>query len=182
MPVFSMTGKVRVTVHPAPQRNPGCPTCEVRPLAYGIKPRSVAIRSPFELDRPRYLFCSSTTRPAIATRVDAVCRAAGENPPNSGDSNVVNIMDYKVDSTGKTVETAKINQAINDVAAAGGGVLFFPAGGIYQTGTLLMRATSKRTWTRAPWIRGTGKMRITRRRLRLPGRLPGGGPSSSGGL
>ncbi|MGB9456920.1 MAG: glycosyl hydrolase family 28-related protein [Bryobacteraceae bacterium] len=47
--------------------------------------------------------------------------------PKLGGPNVVNIMDYHIDNTGKTVETAKINQAISDVSARpGGGVLFFP--------------------------------------------------------
>ena len=50
-----------------------------------------------------------------------------QNPPKPGDSNVVNILDYHVDNTGKTLETTKINQAISDVSArSGGGVLFFP--------------------------------------------------------
>ena len=52
-------------------------------------------------------------------------------------------MDYKIDNTGKTLETAKINQAISEVSARpGGGVLFFPAG-VYLTGTVLMKSNVK---------------------------------------
>src|SRR5271157_4268369 len=66
------------------------------------------------------------------------------NPPTLGDLNVVNILDYKVDNTGKTVETAKINQAISDVSAKpGGGVLYFPAGGVYLTGLVAMKSNVK---------------------------------------
>jgi hypothetical protein len=48
------------------------------------------------------------------------------NPAKLGDPNVVNIMDYKVDNTGKTVETAKINQAIGEVSAKPGGGVHLP--------------------------------------------------------
>jgi hypothetical protein len=59
-----------------------------------------------------------------------------KNAPKLGDPNVVNIMDYKVDNTGKTLDTDKINQAIRDVSARPvGGVLFFPAG-VYLTGSV----------------------------------------------
>ena len=68
-------------------------------------------------------------------------------------------MDYKVDNTGKTVETAKINQAISDVSAKpGGGVLFFPTGGVYMTGTLLMKSNVKLYVDAGALIQGTGKM------------------------
>ena len=103
-----------------------------------------------------------------------------KNPPKLGDANVVNIMDYKVDNTGKTVETAKINQAISDVSAKpGGGVLFFPAGGVYMTGTLLMKSNVKLYVDAGALIQGDRQdVRITRPRLRLPGRLPGEGRSA----
>jgi polygalacturonase len=82
-----------------------------------------------------------------------------QNPPKLGDPNVVNIMDYKVDNTGKTVETAKINQAISDVSAKpGGGVLFFPTGGIYMTGTLLMKSNVQLYVDAGALIKGTGKI------------------------
>jgi hypothetical protein len=82
-----------------------------------------------------------------------------QNPPKLGDANVVNIMDYKVDNTGKTVETAKINQAISDVSARpGGGVLFFPTNGVYKTGTILMKSNVKLYIDAGSLIRGTGKI------------------------
>jgi polygalacturonase len=70
---------------------------------------------------------------------------------------VVNIMDYKVDNTGKTLETAKINQAISDVSARpGGGVLFFPKG-VYLTGTVLMKSNVKLYVDAGAVIRGSTK-------------------------
>ena len=156
---FSMTGKVRVTVTLLLSET-RVSTCEVRPLAYGIKPQISGNTVTFELDRPRYLILFLNDAPSfIATGLMLFAEPPEKNPPKLGDSNVVNIMDYKVDSTGKTVETAKINQAINDVSAKpGGGVLFFPAGGIYQTGTLLMKSNVKLYVDAGALIRGTGKI------------------------
>jgi len=48
-----------------------------------------------------------------------------KNPPRLGDPNVINIQDYKVDSTGKTLETTNINQAISDVSARPGAAFSF---------------------------------------------------------
>ncbi len=67
----------------------------------------------------------------------------------------MNIQDYKVDTTGKTVETMKINQAISDVSARpGGGVLYFPAG-VYLTGTVLMKSNVKLYVESGTLIRGS---------------------------
>lgn len=61
------------------------------------------------------------------------------NAPKIGDAGVVNITDYEVDSTGKTLNTFQIQKAIIDVATGpdAGGVLYFPPG-VYKTGTLKM--------------------------------------------
>lgn len=77
-------------------------------------------------------------------------------PPYPGAvPSVVNIQDYKVDHTGKTLETAKINQAISDVSARPeGGVLFFPTG-VYLTGTVLMKSNVKLYVDADAMIRGS---------------------------
>jgi polygalacturonase len=92
-----------------------------------------------------------------ATGLMLFAEAPEKNPPKLGDPNVVNIQDYKVDSTGKTVETATINRAIGDVSARpGGGVLYFPAG-IYLTGTVLMKSNVNLYVDAGALIRGSGK-------------------------
>lgn len=55
-----------------------------------------------------------------------------------GGKEIIDIMSYGVDTTGVTVETAKIQQAINDVSAKKA-VLYFPKGN-YRTGELYMRS------------------------------------------
>jgi polygalacturonase len=93
------------------------------------------------LDQPRYLVLFFNDEPAFNnTGLMLFAEPPEKNPPKLGDPSVVNIQDYKVDNTGKTLETANINRAISDVSARpGGGVLFFPAG-VYLTGTVLVKS------------------------------------------
>jgi hypothetical protein len=156
---FSMTGKVRVTVtNLVGEMN--VLTCDIRPLAYGIKPQISGNTVSFELDRPRYVLVFPNEMGAFgAAGLMLFAEPPEKNPPKLGDPNVVNILDYKVDNTGKTVETAKINRAISDVSAKpGGGVLYFPTGGVYMTGTLLMKSNVKLYVDAGAVIKGTGKL------------------------
>jgi hypothetical protein len=140
---FSMTGKVHVTITLLVSERKVL-TCNIRPLAYGIQPQISGNTVSFDLDRPRYLVLFFNDEPAFNnTGLMLFAEPPEKNPPKLGDPNVVDIRDYKVDGTGKTVETAKINQAIGEVAARpGGGVLFFPAG-VYLTGTVSMKSNVK---------------------------------------
>jgi hypothetical protein len=155
---FAMTGKVRVTITMLVSERKVL-TCYVRPLAYGIQPQISGNTVTFELDRPRYLVIFLNEEPTFfSTGLMLFAEPPEQNPPKLGDANVVNIMDYKVDNTGKTVETAKINQAITDVSAKlGGGVLFFPTGGVYTTGTLFMKSNVKLYVDAGAVIKGSGK-------------------------
>jgi hypothetical protein len=155
---FSMTGKVRVTVtNLVGEMN--VLTCDIRPLAYGIKPQMSGNTCSFDLDRPRYLLVFPNEVASFgAAGLMLFAEPPEKNPPKLGDPNVVNIMDYKVDNTGKTVETAKINRAISDVSGKpGGGVLYFPTG-VYMAGTLFMKSNVKLYVDADALIKGTGKM------------------------
>jgi len=154
---FSMAGKVRVTVTLMVSER-RVHTCSVRPLAYGIQPQINGNTVTFELDRPRYLVLFLNEYPSFySTGLMLFAEPPEKNPPRLGDANVVNIQDYRVDSTGKTVETAKINQAISDVSVRpGGGVLFFPAG-IYLTGTVFVKSNVKLYVDAGAVIRGSHK-------------------------
>jgi hypothetical protein len=140
---FSMTGKVHVEITCLVSERK-LMTCNIRPLAYGIQPKIDGNKVSFDLDQPRYLVLFFNDEPAFNnTGLLLFAEPPEKNPVKPGDPGVVNIMDYKIDSTGKTVETAKINQAISEVSARpGGGTLFFPKG-VYQTGTVLMKSNVK---------------------------------------
>ncbi len=62
-----------------------------------------------------------------------------ENPPQLGDANVKNIADYDVDNTGATLETTKIQQAIDAASGAAQNILYFPPGR-YQIGELWLKS------------------------------------------
>jgi hypothetical protein len=152
---FAMTGKVRVTVTMLVSERKVL-TCHIRPLAYNIQPQVSGNTVSFDLDRPRYLVLFFNDEPAFYSTGLMLFAEPPENaPPKLGDPNVVNIQDYKVDSTGKTLETAKINRAIADVSARPeGGVLFFPTG-VYLTGTVLMKSNVKLYVDAGAVIRGS---------------------------
>ena len=141
---FSMTGKVHVTITSLISER-DVRTCYIRPIAYNIQPQIKGNTISFDLDRPRYLVIFVNEEPLFSsTGLLLFADAPEANAPKPGDPNVVNIMDYKIDNTGKTLETAKINQAISDVSAKpGGGVLFFPKGGVYLTGLVMMKSNVK---------------------------------------
>lgn len=141
---FSMTGKVHVTVTSLISER-DIRTCFIRPLAYNIRPQIKGNTVSFDLDRPRYLVIFINEEPLFSsTGLMLFADAPEVGAPKLGDPNVTSIMDYKVDNTGKTVETAKINKAISDVSAKpGGGVLYFPAPGVYQTGLVVMKSNVK---------------------------------------
>ena len=154
---FAMTGKVHVEVTSLVSERKVL-TCNVRPLAYGIQPKISGNTVSFDLDRPRYLVVFFNDEPMFySTGLMLFAEPPEKNPPKLGDPNVVNIMDYKVDNTGKTLETTNINRAISDVSARpGGGVLFFPAG-VYLSGTVIMKSNVKLYVDAGAVIRGSSK-------------------------
>jgi hypothetical protein len=154
---FGMTGKVHVEITCLINERKLL-TCNVRPLAYGIQPKISGNTVSFDLDQPRYLVIFFNDEPAFNnTGLMLFAEPPEKNPPSLGDTNVVNIMDYKVDNTGKTLETTNINQAISDVSARpGGGVLFFPPG-VYLTGTIFVKSNVYLYVDAGAMIRGSTK-------------------------
>ena len=154
---FAMTGKVHVTITNLVSERKLI-TCQIRPLAYGIQPKIDGNTVSFDLDRPRYLVVFLNEEPMFySTGLLLFAEPPEKKPVKPGDPNVVNIQDYKLDGTGKTVETAKINQAISDISAKpAGGVLYFPPG-IYLTGTVVMKNNVKLYVDAGAVLRGSTK-------------------------
>jgi hypothetical protein len=170
---FAMTGKVHVEITCLVSERKVL-TCHVRPLAYGIQPQIRGNTVSFDLDQPRYLVLFFNDEPAFNnTGLMLFAEPPEKNPPHLGDPNVVNIRDYQVDSTGKTLETEKINRAIGDVAGRpGGGVLFFPPG-VYLTGAVLMQSNVTLYVDAGALIRGSRKNED----YTSPSSAPGGRPA-----
>jgi hypothetical protein len=154
---FGMKGKVHVEITCLINERTIL-TCNIRPLAYGIQPKISGNTVSFDLDQPRYLVLFFNDEPAFNnTGLMLFAEPPEKNPVKPGDPNVVNIMDYKVDNTGKTLETTNINQAISDISARpGGGVLYFPSG-VYLTGTILMKSNVRLYVDAGAMIRGSTK-------------------------
>jgi len=152
---FAMSGKVHVTITSlVNQRN--IVTCSIRPLAYNIHPQISGNTISFDLDRPRYLVIFFNEEPTFQSPgLLLFAEPPEKNAPKPGDPGVVNILDYKVDNTGKTLETEKINRAIGEISARpGGGVLFFPAG-VYLSGTVVMQSNVRLYLDMGALIRGS---------------------------
>jgi Pectate lyase superfamily protein len=65
--------------------------------------------------------------------------AAEASPPQLGDANVKNIADYKVDNTGATLMTSKIQSAVDAASGATQNILYFPPGK-YLIGELWLKS------------------------------------------
>ncbi|MGO8701882.1 MAG: glycosyl hydrolase family 28-related protein [Limisphaerales bacterium] len=154
---FGMTEKVHVEVTCLVSERK-LMTCHIRPLAYGIEPKINGNTVSFDLDQPRYLVMFFNDEPLFNNGgLLLFAEPPEKDPPKLGDPNVVNIQDYKVDSTGKTLETTNINRAISDVSARpGGGVLFFPPG-VYLSGAVLMKSNVTLYVDAGALIRGSRK-------------------------
>ena len=88
----------------------------------------------FSLHEPTYLLVKINRLEELFILVDKMQDYKSDTSKGS----LTDIMDYQVDNTGKSIETAKIQKAIDDVSRTNG-VLYFPAG-IYKTGELNMRS------------------------------------------
>jgi len=84
---------------------------------------------------PNYLIHQFDTKELLFVLIDE----QESNPPHVGDANVKSIADYTVDNTGGTVETSKIQSAINAASGATQNILYFPPGR-YKTGEISLKS------------------------------------------
>ena len=130
---FTFTGSVTVAVT---LKSGTLDSCSISPRSYNIAFTKSGSTVTFTLNQPRklFLFFSGGRKMALFAEAPEV------NPPKLGDANVKNIKDYSVDTTGATVQTTKINNAIAELSALGGKrILYFPRG-VYLTGTIRMKS------------------------------------------
>ena len=84
---------------------------------------------------PNYLILELDDKELLFILIDS----PEKNPPKLGDSNVKNIMDYGVDNQGNTLETKKIQSAIDAASGAEKNILYFPPGK-YLVGELWLKS------------------------------------------
>ncbi|MFB3902500.1 MAG: glycoside hydrolase family 28 protein [Acidobacteriota bacterium] len=127
---FECPAPVEVTVRTASPVK----TFNVSPHSAGLRAGADASGLSFRLDRPRQLVVTVNGGEKLLLFADPPDPAA----PKPGDPGVINVLETGVDPTGGRLETARLQAAIDRVAAAKG-VLYFPAG-VYLTGSLSLKS------------------------------------------
>jgi len=127
-------------------------TFDLSPHRYGIHATANGNVLSFHLSRPRKLHLKINDLPRFFIFADA----PEEDPPQPGQPGVYSLRNYGVSSSPGSVQTPKIQRAVDDVAAKRG-ILYVPPG-IYRSGEL--RFKSGLTLYLAPGavIKGTGKV------------------------
>ncbi|BAZ00600.1 hypothetical protein NIES37_45950 [Tolypothrix tenuis PCC 7101] len=108
----------------------------ISPKSYKLTSRQQGNKISFSLTVPRKLILHHVN--SLDEKLFILADPLEENPPQLGDRQVTNIINYQVDNTGKINATDKIQQAIDDVAEHHG-ILYFPAG-VYKTRQLNLKS------------------------------------------
>ncbi|MEG4106151.1 glycosyl hydrolase family 28 protein [Microcoleus sp. S13_C5] len=106
------------------------------PKRYNLKSTNTDNKISFSLAVPRKMILHQVN--ALEEKLFIFADPLEDSPPELGQPNVKNIIDYGVDRTGKSDATTIIQQAINDVSAKLG-VLYFPPG-IYKIKQLNLKS------------------------------------------
>jgi hypothetical protein len=117
---FSFDGKVEVDV----TVSESVQNYTLSPKSYNIESISRNDKIMFSLDKAGKLILHKIN--ALGEMLFIFADSLEINPPQLGQPGVTNIMDYGVDNTGATDNTAQIQLAINELASQG--ILYFPPG------------------------------------------------------
>ena len=127
---FAFSGTVAVEVIARETIN----TFDLSPHRYGIHATANDNVLSFHLSQPRKMHLKINDLPRFFIFADA----PEENPPQPGQPRVYSLRNYGVSSSLDSVQTWKIQRAVDDVAAKRG-ILYVPPG-IYRSGELRMRS------------------------------------------
>jgi len=127
-------------------------TFDLSPHRYGIQATAKGNVLSFRLSQPRKLHLKVNGLRRFFVFADP----PEVNPPRPGQAGVYDIGDYDVTSSVESVQTAKIQRAIDDVAAKKG-VLYVPPG-LYQSGELRMKSNLTLYLAAGAVVKGTAKV------------------------
>ncbi len=127
---FSFTGNAAISV----QIGEPVGNYNISPHHYSIKGKPDGAKLNFSLDRPGKLVVRINDNERLFIFADSI----DHNAPDPESPEVWSIMEYGVKNDGKTLQTQKIQHAVDDVSAKGG-ILYFPPG-VYLTGTLSIKS------------------------------------------
>ena len=127
-------------------------TFDLSPHRYGIQVKAKGNVLSFRISQPRKLHLKINDLRRFFIFADAL----ELNPPRPGQAGVYDIRDYEVTSSLESVQTSKIQRAIDDVAAKKG-VLYVPPG-VYQSGELKIKSNMTLYLAAGAVIKGTAKV------------------------
>lgn len=128
---FSGTVTMEVTV------NEAITSYSISPLAKNITGTVDGNKLTFTLSTSTYVIVEINKLKKLVIAADPL---ETDIPASSGDG-IYNVTDprYNADSTGTTMATTAIQKAIDDANAAGGGIVYVPAG-VYKCGNLVLKS------------------------------------------
>ena len=129
---FAFVGKVDIEITVIEKVN----TYTISPKSFGIISHKNQDKISFSLTKPTKLILHQVN--SLDEKLFIIADTIEDKPPQIGDSNVVNILNYDVDNSGENDATERIQQAINDVAYEQG-ILYFPPG-LYKTQQLNLKS------------------------------------------
>lgn len=145
---FSFSGATTITITSSEPIN----TYNISPLALGITATKSGNTLTFTLSTSRYLIVKINNLKDLVIAADDL----ETNVPASSGTGIYNVKtQYGADSTGATMATTAIQNAINAANAAGGGIVFVPAG-VYKCGNLVLKSNVSVYLEGGSVIRGSG--------------------------
>jgi polygalacturonase len=109
---------------------------KISPQRYGIIPKIKENKLIFDIEESKKLVLYINNFERLFIFADSL----ETNIPKIDNYDVISIDKYSIDNSGKTIETLKLQKAI-DESASQGKTLYFPAG-LYLTGTLNLKSNS----------------------------------------
>ncbi len=145
---FSFSGTTTITITASEPIN----TYNISPLALGITATKSGNTLTFTLSTSRYLIVKINNLKDLVIAADDL----ETNVPASSGTGIYNVKtQYGADSTGATMATTAIQNAINAANAAGGGIVYVPAG-VYKCGNLVLKSNVSVYLAGGSVIRGSG--------------------------
>ena len=145
---FSFSGTTTITITASETIN----TYNISPLALGITATKSGNTLTFTLSESRYLIVKINSLKDLVIAADAL----ETNVPASSGTGIYNVKtQYGADSTGANMATTAVQNAINAANAAGGGIVYVPAG-VYKCGNLVLKSNVSVYLAGGSVIRGSG--------------------------
>lgn len=162
---FAMSGPVRVEIT---AREP-IEHYDLSPHRLGLEAKVAGRTLSFELTEPRKLHL----RIIGLSRFFLFAEAPETNVPQAGQDGVRSLADFGIASSSEQTQTAALQRAIDEVAAAKGTLVVPP--GIYRSGRLFLRSNLSLYLAPGAVIKGTGRLEDYPRSERGPQQIHVGG-------